>query len=179
MVHFLNRQIIKQRQPHQTICVTVTLRERTAVVSGLIVLTRMEAQIVEDRPYSILLEVLDKRRACLQGRQDDIEHVSIIRCIFRDVGQGKSPLCRYRCEPLVVRLPKALTLRLDIVDILQLRPYGFQTVGVDSENDLTKSKLGEYGEMQHGWTSEEAKGFIKVSSTPLRVYYGIHNNEKR
>lgn len=63
--------------------------------------------------------------------------------------------------------------------ILQLRPYSFQTVGVDSENDLTKSKLGEYGEMQHGWTSDEAKGFIKVSSTPLRVYYGIHPDEKR
>ena len=63
--------------------------------------------------------------------------------------------------------------------ILRLRPYGFDTVGVDSKDDLLKSKLGEYGEMQHGWTSEEAKGFIKVSSTPLRVYYGIHNDEKR
>jgi argininosuccinate synthase len=63
--------------------------------------------------------------------------------------------------------------------ILELRPYGFQTVGVDSDDDLTKSKLGEYGEMQHGWTSEEAKGFIKVLSTPLRVYYGIHPDEER
>ena len=63
--------------------------------------------------------------------------------------------------------------------ILELRPYGFQTVGVDSNDDLTKSKLGEYGEMQHGWTSEEAKGFIKVLSTPLRVYYGIHKDEQR
>jgi argininosuccinate synthase len=50
---------------------------------------------------------------------------------------------------------------------------------VDSDDDLLKSKLGEYGEMQHGWTSEEAKGFIKVLSTPLRVYYGIHKDEKR
>ena len=63
--------------------------------------------------------------------------------------------------------------------ILKLRPYGFETVGVDSADDLQKSKLGEYGEMQHGWTSEEAKGFIKVLSTPLRVYYGIHPDEKR
>ena len=63
--------------------------------------------------------------------------------------------------------------------ILKLRPLGFETVGVDSPDDLLKSKLGEYGEMQHGWTSEEAKGFIKVSSTPLRVYYGIHPNEER
>lgn len=63
--------------------------------------------------------------------------------------------------------------------ILKLRPYGFETVGVDSPDDLTKSKLGEYGEMQHGWTAEDAKGFIKVSSTPLRVYYGIHKDEQR
>ena len=63
--------------------------------------------------------------------------------------------------------------------ILKLRPFSFQTVGVDSPDDLTKSKLGEYGEMQHGWTAEDAKGFIKVSSTPLRVYYGMHSNEER
>lgn len=63
--------------------------------------------------------------------------------------------------------------------ILKLRPYGFQTVGIDSKDDLTKSKLGEYGEMQHGWTAEDAKGFIKVSSTPLRVYYGMHPDEMR
>ena len=63
--------------------------------------------------------------------------------------------------------------------ILRLRPYGFETVGIDSENDLTKSKLGEYGETQTGWTADEAKGFIKVSSTPLRVYYGIHKDEER
>ncbi len=63
--------------------------------------------------------------------------------------------------------------------ILKLRPYGFETVGIDSDDDLTKSKLGEYGETQTGWTADEAKGFIKVSSTPLRVYYGIHPNEKR
>ena len=63
--------------------------------------------------------------------------------------------------------------------ILKLRPYGFETVGVDSDDDLTRSKLGEYGETQTGWTADEAKGFIKVSSTPLRVYYGIHKDEKR
>lgn len=63
--------------------------------------------------------------------------------------------------------------------ILRLRPLGFDTVGVDSKDDLLKSKLGEYGEMQHGWTADEAKGFIKVLSTPLRVYYGIHGDERR
>jgi argininosuccinate synthase len=60
---------------------------------------------------------------------------------------------------------------------MELRPWSFSTVGVDSPNDLVKTKFGEYGEMQKGWTSEDAKGFIKVTSTPLRVYYSCHKDE--
>ncbi len=63
--------------------------------------------------------------------------------------------------------------------ILRLRPLNYEIVGVESDDDLLKSRLGEYGEMQHGWTAEEAKGFIKLMATPLRVYYGIHPDEKR
>ena len=62
--------------------------------------------------------------------------------------------------------------------ILELRPLSFSTVGVDSKDDLVKTKFGEYGEMQKGWTAEDAKGFIKVLSTPLRVYYNNHKDEK-
>ena len=58
-----------------------------------------------------------------------------------------------------------------------LRPHGFETVGVDSPNDLVKNKLGEYGEGAKGWTSDDAKGFIKVTSTPLRAYYLNHKDE--
>ena len=58
-----------------------------------------------------------------------------------------------------------------------LQPYTFSTVGVDSPNDLVKNKFGEYGEMQKGWTSDDAKGFIKVSATPLRAYYANHKEE--
>ena len=36
---------------------------------------------------------------------------------------------------------------------LELRPLSFSTVGVDSPDDLVKSKFGEYGEMNKGWTS--------------------------
>ena len=62
--------------------------------------------------------------------------------------------------------------------ILELRPLSFSTVGVDSKDDLVKTKFGEYGEMQKGWTAEDAKGFIKVTSTPLRVYYNNHKDEE-
>ena len=61
--------------------------------------------------------------------------------------------------------------------IMELRPLSFFTVGVDSPNDLVKNKFGEYGEMQKGWTSEDAKGFIKVTSTALRAYYANHKEE--
>ena len=62
---------------------------------------------------------------------------------------------------------------------LELRPLCFQTVGVDSPNDLVKNKLGEYGETAKAWSSEDAKGFIKVSSTALRAYYLAHPDERR
>ena len=62
---------------------------------------------------------------------------------------------------------------------LELRPYGFSTVGCDTPDDLVHNKLGEYGEGAKGWTAEDAKGFIKVSSTALRAYYSVHPDEKR
>ena len=61
--------------------------------------------------------------------------------------------------------------------ILELRPLSFSTVGVESEDDLVKNKFGEYGEMQKGWTADDAKGFIKVTSTALRAYYANHPEE--
>ncbi|MCD8266291.1 MAG: argininosuccinate synthase [Prevotellaceae bacterium] len=62
---------------------------------------------------------------------------------------------------------------------LELRPYSFSTVGCDTPDDLVRNKLGEYGEGAKGWTSEDAKGFIKVTSTPLRAYYLAHEGERQ
>ncbi len=62
---------------------------------------------------------------------------------------------------------------------LELRPLCFETVGVDSPNDLVKNKLGEYGETAKAWSSDDAKGFIKVSSTALRAYYLAHPDDDR
>lgn len=62
--------------------------------------------------------------------------------------------------------------------IVELRPLSMFMVSVDSPDDLVKTKFGEYGEMQKGWTADDAKGFIKVLSTPLRVYYANHKDEQ-
>ena len=56
-------------------------------------------------------------------------------------------------------------------------PGHFETVGVESPSDLVKTRLGEYGETQKGWTADDAKGFIKLLSTPLKVYYNRHQDE--
>ena len=61
---------------------------------------------------------------------------------------------------------------------MELCPQSFSTVGVESDDDLVKNKLGEYGEGQKGWTSDEAKGFIALTSVPLKVYYLSHPEEK-
>ena len=85
-------------------------------------------------------------------------------------------------EPVMPDIEAMLTSsqrNVNGVVTLELRPYGFSTVGVDSPDDLVKNKLGEYGEVQKGWTAEDAKGFIKVTSTPLRAYYAAHKEEKR
>ena len=85
-------------------------------------------------------------------------------------------------EPVMPDIEALLTSsqrNVNGVVTLELRPYGFSTVGVDSADDLVKNKFGEYGETQKGWTADDAKGFIKVTSTPLRLYYANHKDEER
>lgn len=85
-------------------------------------------------------------------------------------------------EPVMPDIEAMLTSsqrNVNGVVTLELRPYGFSTVGVDSADDLVKNKFGEYGETQKGWTANDAKGFIKVTSTPLRLYYANHKDEER
>ena len=52
--------------------------------------------------------------------------------------------------------------------ILELRPLSFSTVGVDSKDDLVKTKFGEYGEMQR-LTAEDAK--VSSRSLPLHCVF--------
>ena len=58
-----------------------------------------------------------------------------------------------------------------------LEPVMRDIEGADTPNDLVNNPLGAYGEGQKGWSPEDAKGFIKLMETPLRVYYGRHPEE--
>ena len=58
-----------------------------------------------------------------------------------------------------------------------LQPYRFELKGIDSPNDLMSASFGSYGEMNKGWTAEDAKGFIKIMSNQNKIYQHI-NKEK-
>ncbi|MFV0506382.1 MAG: argininosuccinate synthase [Bacteroidales bacterium] len=57
---------------------------------------------------------------------------------------------------------------------IKLKPYHFELIGIDSPHDLMKSDFGEYGEMHNAWTSDDAKGFIKILGNPLKIYHSIN-----
>lgn len=57
--------------------------------------------------------------------------------------------------------------------IINLRPYGYTLVGVESDFDLMKADFGEYGEINKAWTSDDAKGFTKIYSIPNKIYHNV------
>ena len=59
---------------------------------------------------------------------------------------------------------------------LKLHPYRFELLGIDSPHDLMQAEFGSYGEMNKGWTADEAKGFIKLTANAAKIYQ--HLNKK-
>ncbi len=60
-----------------------------------------------------------------------------------------------------------------------LHPYQFKLVGIESEFDLMKSKFGEYGEMNKNWSGEDVRGFTKILSNQLKIYYAVHQDSEK
>lgn len=62
---------------------------------------------------------------------------------------------------------------------IQLRPYHYTLVGVDSPYDLMKADFGEYGEVNKAWTSDDAKGFTKIAAIPTKIFFNIQEKNKK
>ena len=62
-----------------------------------------------------------------------------------------------------------------IVEVV-LKPYHFSINGVKSPNDLMNAKFGSYGEVNSGWTAEEAKGFIKINGNQNKIHQQVNSN---
>jgi len=57
---------------------------------------------------------------------------------------------------------------------VQLFPYRFQVIGIESTFDLMSSKFGKYGEMNTGWTGEDVRGFTKIFGNQTSIYHNIN-----
>ncbi|GAT63924.1 argininosuccinate synthase [Paludibacter jiangxiensis] len=62
---------------------------------------------------------------------------------------------------------------------IQLRPYSYTLIGVESSFDLMKTDFGEYGEVNRAWSADDVKGFTKILANQMKIYYNVQKrNEK-
>lgn len=56
---------------------------------------------------------------------------------------------------------------------VQLMPYRFQIIGIESPYDLMSSRFGKYGEMNTGWSGEDVRGFSKIFGNQTSIYFQV------
>ena len=61
---------------------------------------------------------------------------------------------------------------------VQLLPYRFQVIGIESKYDLMSSKFGKYGEMNSGWTGDDVRGFSKIFGNQTAIYHNIKESNQ-
>jgi argininosuccinate synthase len=61
---------------------------------------------------------------------------------------------------------------------VKLRPFSMHVTGIESSKDLMNSGFAKYGEETGAWTGEDVKGFTKIFSNPLKIYYTVNEQEK-
>ena len=60
---------------------------------------------------------------------------------------------------------------------VQLMPYRFQVIGIESPYDLMNSKFGKYGEMNNGWSGEDVRGFSKIFGNQTMIYHQVKDSD--
>lgn len=61
---------------------------------------------------------------------------------------------------------------------IQLHPYRFLVIGIESKFDLMSSKFGKYGEMNTGWSGEDVRGFSKIFGNQTAIYHTVKESNK-
>ncbi|WP_028295974.1 argininosuccinate synthase [Olivibacter sitiensis] len=57
---------------------------------------------------------------------------------------------------------------------VELLPYRFNLIGIESENDLMSNKFGSYGEMNNTWTADDVKGFSKIFGNQIVIWHKVN-----
>ncbi len=56
---------------------------------------------------------------------------------------------------------------------VQLNPYYFSMIGIESPYDMMQSKVATYGEENEAWDSRDARGFIKIFGNQLKIVHSF------
>lgn len=59
---------------------------------------------------------------------------------------------------------------------VQLQPYHFYLLGIESAFDLMSSKFGTYGEMNNTWSGDDVRGFSKILANQA-MFHGLVNQD--
>ncbi len=62
---------------------------------------------------------------------------------------------------------------------VQLAPYRFYVLGVESSYDLMSAKFGSYGEMNNAWTGDDVRGFSKILSNQTMIYGKVNEDNRK
>lgn len=62
---------------------------------------------------------------------------------------------------------------------VQLMPYRFQIIGIESKFDLMSSKFGKYGEMNTGFTGDDVRGFSKIFGNQTSIWTAVNKENNQ
>ncbi|ERJ61018.1 argininosuccinate synthase [Sphingobacterium paucimobilis] len=85
-------------------------------------------------------------------------------------GQMHDPVMR-DIEAFLTSSQETVTGRV----IVELHPYRFIVVGIESKHDLMNNEFGSYGEMNEGYTGDDVKGFSKIFGNQTNIWHKVNN----
>ncbi len=62
---------------------------------------------------------------------------------------------------------------------VQLMPYRFQVIGIESKYDLMSAKFGKYGEMNTGFTGDDVRGFSKIFGNQTSIWTAVQAENQK
>ncbi len=87
-------------------------------------------------------------------------------------GQMHDPVMR-DIEAFLTHAQKTVSGRV----FLELHPYRFVILGIESQHDLMSTKFGSYGEMNEGYTGDDVKGFSKIFGNQTLIWHKVNQSE--
>lgn len=58
---------------------------------------------------------------------------------------------------------------------VELSPYQFRPLGIESQYDMMSAKFGTYGEMNKGWSGDDVKGFTKIFANSSKIHRMVND----